>query len=443
MDWFIAAVLIGLAGMFLLTGSNYILDYALFIYVFNRGLRRVLDWMAGSFQPLSPISICPLLIFGLLMFPFLARFHLLPKYAKTIFYCLFTAIGLAFVVGFARVQLAALFALAESIAPFAVFGYVLTAPATQAVKDRWLRSAAWCAILASAYGWYQYFTIPPWDAFWVRAVGFEGYLGQLVPTKMIVFSTMAERGPFGAFLGFALVPMVICPRWRTKLGWTAIILVFSALLLTMTRTGIIVAVLTILIFVMINRGAGLGQTAFVFGLIGLGLIIGLQSMPGGERVQQRLSSISTIQQDGSYQGRLFIYRASAVTILSTPLGFGLGATGLAGRVNTGTQEGQGVIGDAGYLEIPATYGWLGAILIVTALWKMWKEMTRRFHLGCRAIEVLLGRAFLIALIPACFVGNAVTQFSILWLIFGLALRPELVRLPRRAPRPAGPGTSLG
>ena len=41
---------------------------------------------------------------------------------------------------------------------------------------------------------------------------------------------------------------------------------------------------------------------------------------------------------------------------------------------------------------------------------------------------MLGRAFLLALIPACFVGNVITSFSILWIVFGAALDPHTLRV---------------
>jgi hypothetical protein len=55
---------------------------------------------------------------------------------------------------------------------------------------------------------------------------------------------------------------------------------------------------------------------------------------------------------------------------------------------------------------------------------MWKQLSIRYRLGYRPSEVMLGRAFMIALIPACFVGNLITTFSILWVVFGAALSPK-------------------
>ena len=424
MDWVVAAIIIGIGVFFAFQRSSFLIDYVVIVFVFNRGLRRILDYNAGAFNPLSPVSLTPLAITMLMLLPFLGRFHVLPKSHKTILTCFLVAMGYGFAIGFVRVQFAAIYALAEVLAPIAMFGYILTLGADQETKDRWLRTSAWCAIIASVYGWYQYFTIPPWDAFWVRAVGFEGYMGILEPTKMSVFSTMAERGVFGGFLGLVIVPMIISPKWRTPLSWIGVILVLSNILLAQTRTGIILATFTILVYVMINKGTGLFQMLIAMAVIGGAVWFGMDKMPGAEKLKDRFSTLGNMQEDGSFQARMDIYSYGISTILLNPLGFGLGATGISSRINTGDETNTAVIADAGYVEIVAQYGWLGAILIVYALWAMWKQLAIRFKIGYRPTEVLLARAFIIALIPACFVGNVITQFSILWIIFGSALDPK-------------------
>jgi putative inorganic carbon (hco3(-)) transporter len=424
MDWVVTAIIIGIGAYFAFQRSSFLVDYVIIVFVFNRGLRRILDYNAGAFNPLSPVSLTPLAITMLMLLPFLGRFNTLPKSHKTILTCFLVAMGYGFAIGFIRVQFAAIYALAEVLAPIAMFGYILTLGADQNTKDRWLRTSAWCAIVASAYGWYQYFTIPPWDAFWVRAVGFEGYMGTLEPTKMSVFSTMAERGVFGGFLGLAIVPMIISPKWRTPLSWLGVILVLSNILLAQTRTGIILATFTILVYVMINKGTGLFQMLIAMAVIGGAAWFGMDKMPGAEKLKDRFSTLGNMQEDGSFQARMDIYSYGISTILLNPVGFGLGATGISSRINTGDESNTAVITDAGYVEIVAQYGWLGAILVVYALWAMWKQLAIRFKIGYRPTEVMLARAFIIALIPACFVGNMITQFSILWIIFGSALDPR-------------------
>jgi putative inorganic carbon (hco3(-)) transporter len=427
MDWVVAGILIAIAAFLAAKRSTYLIDYVLIIYVFNRGLRRLLDYFAGSFNPFSPVSLTPLIITGFMLLPFLQRFGTLPKVHKTIFYCLFVATGYAFIIGFFRIQLAAVYSLAEVLAPIGMFGYIVTSDLSANTKDRWLRTSAWCAIVASAYAWYQYFTIPPWDAFWVRAVGFEGYLGILEPTKMVVFSTMAERGSLGGFLGFAIVPMILASKWR-PLSWFGVILVLSIILLAGVRTGLILAVISTMVYVMINRGTGFWQLALGFVVMSAAAYFGMALIPTSDKVQERLSTIGSITEDGSYQGRIEIYQDAFGAILTNPLGSGLGATGLSGRINVGGTETESVIADAGYAEIVIQYGWLGAPLIIYALWLMWQEMAKRYKVGFRPNEVMLGRAFMLALIPACFVSNIITQFSILWIVFGTALDPKAFRL---------------
>ena len=423
MDWIVAGVMVVIGAGLALSRSSYMVDYVLVVYVFNRGLRRVLDWYAGAFNPFSPVSVASLFVMGLMLLPLLPRIGTLPKSSRTILYCFLVAIGYAFIIGFFRVQFAAIYSLAEALAPIAAFGYILTLGADQKTKDRWLCTAGWCAIGASAYGWYQYFTIPPWDAFWVSAVGFEGYLGQLEPTKMVVFSTMAERGVLGGFLGFAVVPMIIASKWR-PLSWLGVILVLSVILLAETRTGLILAGFSTLIYVMVNRGTAFWQLALGLIVVSAAAYFGMGLMPGSEKLQQRFST----QETGSFEGRVEIYQDSVGAVLTNPLGSGLGATGLSSRINVGDTGAKAVIGDAGYLELAVQFGWLGAALIVYSLWRMWQEMSKRYQIGFRPAEVMLGRTFLLALIPACFISNVITQFSILWIVFGAALDPKALRI---------------
>ena len=256
----------------------------------------------------------------------------------------------------------------------------------------------------------------------------EGYLGIMEPFKISVFSTMAERGVFGGFLGFAVVPMIIAPKWR-PLSWFGVILVFSCILLAGTRTGIILAVFTTMIYVVINKGTGAWQL-----VVGIGRDFRPQltsesvRCPVEQLFRRAFPHSGTCKAADRTEGRMEIYRRSVGDVLTSPLGSGLGATGISGRINQGGTATQSVIQDAGYAEIPLTYGWIGAGLIVYAMWRMWTEMAVRFRAGLRTTDVMLGRAFLLALIPACFVGNVITQFSILWIVFGAALDPHTFRV---------------
>src|SRR6476659_9143456 len=101
MDWLVAGIIVAIAAALAAQRSSFLVDYVLIVYVFNRGLRRVLDYYAGSFNPFSPVSLTPLIVTGLMLLPFLTKFSTLPKTQRTIFTCLFVAIGYAFIIGFA------------------------------------------------------------------------------------------------------------------------------------------------------------------------------------------------------------------------------------------------------------------------------------------------------------------------------------------------------
>ena len=203
-DWIIALSIATAALVLALRKSTWIVDFTVFVFVFNRGLRRLVDFYINhEFSPLSPISLTPLMVAAAMLIPSLTNFNRFPPWSRAVLGFLILAIGYAFVIGFFSVQLAAIYALAEVMAPFGLFSFVLLTQPVTRVKDRWVRSFAWAAILASAYGWFQYLTIPEWDKFWLIETKMYGYMGLPIPTQMTVFSTMAERGPLASFLGFS------------------------------------------------------------------------------------------------------------------------------------------------------------------------------------------------------------------------------------------------
>ncbi len=432
MEWNIAIIIcvIGLALAF--TRSTSIVDYAVFVFVLNRGARRVIDYYINeSFNPLSPISLTPLIVACAMAVPLVLGFKKLPGSAKRVFLCLAAAMGYALAVGLFNQGLGAIYAFGEVLAPVATAGYAVSLNPPAPVRDRWIRSFSWAAILASAYGWYQYLTIPPWDAFWLEEVGMVGYMGIPEPTKMSVFSTMGERGPLAVYLGFALVPMIVSSKWRTFLGWPAVVLVFSTIILTVSRGGILIALIATLIFLLVNRGAKAGQIVLASVVVGLAAWFGMGRMPGSERLIERFETLGNMEEDGSYQGRLAIMASGTNAVLQNPLGGGLGAAGLGTRVNTGGSRTTTTFGDAGYFQIFLVYGIIGSAFLLASLILAWKRLGIYYSVKwLRNEHVLLVRALMLAMIPACGAGDMLTGFSVFWLALGCGLaipREEVAR----------------
>ena len=405
-------------------GSSYLVDYTTFVFVFNREIRRLVDYNNHQFNAFSVISVTPLAMLALLFVSFIGRFNVLHVRAKQIFLMLLAAIGYGFVIGITRNGAACIYQGAQYLSTIGLMGYAAVSLADNRTADRWLRSAALAAILAAAYGWYQYYTIPDWDAFWVRQVGFVDYLGgQLAPTKMWVFSTFAERGTCAIYMGLVAIPMLVSKRWRVVFGWPEVVLVLSCIFITFSRVGIIVAVVGVVLFPILNGGKNAGRIIIVVALV-VGILFAFSDkIPGVDRMVKRFEILLHIQDDGSFQGRVVIAQATWPYAISHPIGFGIGSSGLAGRMN-GTQN--GLVTDNGWLEIMTSLGLPGFALFIGALIMLWRYFALLRRLGVRDDYLGLARTFLVASLVFTWASNFFIEFSVMWIAMGRALSPMML-----------------
>jgi putative inorganic carbon (HCO3(-)) transporter len=427
-EWAVAMMLILPAIGFAVRGSSLLVDYSILVYVFNREIRRVVEWYEGGFNPFSPVSVTPLIVFSLLLISFFSRYRSLHPLPKQMFFLFFLAIAYSTFLGIARNGLAAVYAAAEYLSAMALMGYTATtALVDDRIADRWFKTAGWAAVAACAYGWFQYLTVPPWDAFWVERTGLVGYLGKMVPTEIVVFSTFPERGPCACFLAFATIPMLVSRRWRLFLGWPEALLVLSVILLTMVRTGIILVGLGLLLYPALNRGKGSATVVIVAVLAAIAAMVGLNYLPNSGRITNRFATLSHLQEDGSYRGRINIARDGVPLILGNPTGYGMGSTGLGGRLNTGSAyQSDSVTGDSGYLELLACLGLPGAICFAAAMIALWCHLSICSRFGLRDDYLGLARAFLILLLVGMLAGNFFTNLAVIWIAFGRALSPMML-----------------
>ena len=406
--------------MLALNGSSYLVDYTTLVFVFNREIRRLVDFYNHQFNAFSLISVTPLAMLALLFVSFLFRFNILHVRAKQIFLMLLVAIGYGFVIGITRNGAACIYQGAQYLSTIGLMGYVAVSLADDKTADRWLRTAALAGILAAAYGWYQYFTIPDWDAFWVRQVGFESYLGQLTSTKMWVFSTFSERGTCAIYMGLLAIPMLVSKRWRAVLGWPEVILVLSCIFITFSRIGIVVAVVGIVLFPILNGGKNAGRIIIVVALAVGTLFAFADKIPGVDRMAKRFEILLHIQDDGSFKGRVVIANATWPYALTHPIGFGIGSSGMSARMN-GAQN--GLVTDNGWLEIMTSLGLPGFVLFAGALFMLWRYFALLRRLGVRDDYLGLARTFLVASLVFTWASNFFIEFSVMWIAMGRSLSP--------------------
>ena len=424
--WTVTGLFLVPAAWLAVKGSSLLVDYTFFLYVINREIRRVIDWSQGAFNPFSPIVLIPLIATALLLLPFFSRFRSLHPTSKKIFILFFVAIGYGTFVGLARNGIAAVYGTSGYLAPIALMGFAATAPVEESTADRWMKSAGWITIGACLYGWFQYLTIPPWDAYWVQQVGFEGYLGKLVPTQMTVFSTFAERGPCAGFLSLTLLAILVSRRWRLSLGWPEALFILSTILLTMVRTGLILIGLGVLIHPLLNRGKAATGLVVLVAVVALVGFVGLNHMPNSERISGRYSTLGNMKEDGSFKGRVGIADAGLKMAISNPIGYGIGSSGLAGRLNTGTSESEALIGDNGYLELLTAFGVPGGLLLAAAFFLLWCHLSMCSRFGLVDDYLAMARTFFIVLAIGMLAGDFFSGLSVMFIAFGQALSPRML-----------------
>lgn len=423
-DWIVFLFMVVPGVIYAIRGSSYLVDYTILVFVFNREIRRVVDYYNHQFNPLSLISLTPLVMLGLLFLGFLWNFKALHPRAKQIFMFMIAAIAYGFVVGLLHNGLATLYQGAQYLSTVGVMGYVAVNPADDRTADRWLRTAGTAAVVAALYGWYQYLTIPDWDAFWVEQVGFLGYLGSLHPGELTVFSTFPDRGPCAAYLALIAVPMLISRRWRVAIGWPEVLVILSCIFLTMSRGGVILAILGVLLFPVLNGGKSSGRVLMIGTLVCGIVFAALNSLPGADRVVQRFETLGHMQDDGSFQGRLQIFHDLGPEVWKNPAGYGIGSSGLAGRLNA--KRSDAIITDNGWLELITSLGWLGFALFAASLIFLWRYFGMLSQLGVQDDYLGLARTYLVVALIFTWAGNFFIEFSVMWIAMGRALSPLML-----------------
>ena len=434
MEWIIAILIVAAALWLVFFRPAWLLDYAIAVLAFNRGLRRIVDYyFNGAFNPLSPISLTPLLVAGLLAIPALTHLRRLKGEARSPFVMLALAIGLGFAVGIVLNRFQAVYSLAEWIAALAAMAFAATFPANSQTADRWIKSAGWAALGVAGYGWWQYFTIPPWDAMWLVQSGMVGYMGLPEPTQMTVFSTLNERGPCGTFMAWAVIPMILNSRWRNAGGWISVGILLATIFLTGTRSNFVIIAVVSIVYPALSGGRGLLGLVVTSAIVVLGLSYGIEKIPGSDRFAERFRADSFYGEDSSLTGRLEIYQRGLPWVAATPLGLGLGSSGMAGRVESHETSG---MGDCGYVQIFSQFGWLGGFLFYAALWRVWKELSLRWKVssalfGAGNVDpfVIAARALLIGAFVFLFVGDIFAGFSLVWVILGRSMNPRADSIP--------------
>jgi hypothetical protein len=275
------------------------------------------------------------------------------------------------------------------------------------------------ALVMGLYGIYQYFYLPAWDADWI--VNSEMYSqGMPKPQLVRVFSTMNSSGPFAFVLMSAIVLIGAQPH---RLRWWAAPPAVASLLLSLVRASWLgLGVSAAFLLVNVRGNLKLRHVATFFVLVAISLPV-LTFGPIADTLGRRFATVVNLSQDDSFQSRASFYSEFLGRALTNVVGNGLGATGLATKMDNGGHlaDDLGVF-DSGIMELPFVFGWPGAflyiggsvILLLSAFGIRGNQRTS-WTLTCRAI-------MLAALSYMLFVGvlSGVTGM-VTWCFMGLLL----------------------
>ncbi|MBO2943796.1 O-antigen ligase family protein [Paenibacillus sp. F411] len=342
-----------------------LLPYALTMWVFSPEIRRFLDWSFRSYTETSLISLIPYTVSLVMLIPVIPNIKHLDRRIGLVIKLIGAALVYGFAIGFWRYGLSSVFDLLNYVVPFLVLVYVHLTGFSRKTHDQWLRSFSCLAVLVAAYGIYQYMVLPPWDHFWMTNAEMNS-IGIAEPQRFRLFSLLNSPGPAGVFLAVALAVMVVQKKWRV-FGYAGILLVAFALLLTLVRVGWIACAVMIMAYFFRSKMKNRLQLLILAAILLLAYQFILPVLPGSSQVVSRLDTFSALEDDHSFNERLLFSKHIFTTVLSNPVGMGLGSSGLGAKL---TQNDTALIAfDNGYLNIFYTFGvFFGTVIIIFILY---------------------------------------------------------------------------
>ncbi len=396
------------------------LGFAWWIWLLTPEVRRLIDYQEG-WNPQSLVMIAPYLVTGLTFFTLLRHLPKLQFYRLFPFALVFSGLLYGYSVGIYRAGWqAATYDLLNWLVPAAfAFHLVVHWHAYPRFRQVIQSTFVWGVLVIGLYGVIQFVDPPLWDQHWMKNVPMAS-IGKPEPFEVRVFSTLNSPGPFAIVVMAGL--LLLLNGGGRLLRWPAASIGFVSFLLSLVRStwG---AWLVGVIFIAAQRGRSsprLLASLLVVGLIALPL---LSIGPAANIVEERLQSVSNLQQDRSANDRLGFYAEFAHKAFLTPAGEGLGSTGVATKLSTPGGEELGELGnfDSGLMNIFFVLGWLGTLLYGGGLaWLSLYALRSRGSSSDRFAAA--SRSIVVAMLIQLIFFNSLNGLSgmVFWSFLGLA-----------------------
>ncbi|NGM84874.1 hypothetical protein G5B47_20950 [Paenibacillus sp. 7124] len=416
-----------------------LVSYTLLVWAVAPELRRLADWSEGTYHSVSLLSLAPLLAGATVAIPVLREIHTLKRPHMRLMLLFAIPLGYATLVGLAKNGVGSVYDLLNYLVPLLLLLYFAVTPFTARDIDKLLGTYANIAVLVAVYGIIQYLTVPAWDAFWMQNSGMNS-IGTPHPLEVRVFSTLNSPGPAATFLVFALVPMILEKRWRGAFSWIGVLLVVVCLLTTLVRAAWLLLLVMLLVYIASSSSKGKWKTLIQVVFVALALFWIVPKLPGAEGLTARMETLSSIQEDRSYNDRLNLLGTMIPAIKSNPVGQGIGSVGQSTKLGNSGELGEYGIMDNGFIALLLTFGAPGGLLFFIALGAVARQIYGRVA-GTNRLQ-LYGRLALAAWVGAVVGLVSDNGFSglkayLIWMLIGLGLGVrELIEAGRKEAAPA-------
>jgi len=289
-------------------------------------IRRLAEWRGGG--TLTAVMIAPyvaICVAGLALVPRLSQ--VLTRRTMPLLFAL-AAVCYGIFVGILHLKFTGLpqAVIAWVLPP--IFALFLFGERTgyEAIYKAFERTMVAGLFVIGAYGIYQFFLLPEWDAQWMIQSDLQS-IGLPEPFQVRVFSTLNSPQVFGAFCAAGLL---IALRSNLKIRYFAIPVGFISLILSLSRTawmGLSAGI--IYVFCMISNRQRV-RIVMAAGCCFAVSLVALQVPEVKSIVTMRFNSLTDPQHDSSYEARVHDYNTVVQTMIDNPFGHGLSADASSG-----------------------------------------------------------------------------------------------------------------
>ena len=276
-------------------------SFVIWLFMITPFVRRVVDYQAG-YQEVSIVTLAPQLAAAVSVFCFVKKLPLLYSMSFLPFLLVLVGVLYGYFVGAVNSgPVGATYDLLLWAVPIA-FGFVIASDwrSFPMYRDSIFKVFLWGGAILGAYGIYQYFFLPPWDAYWMRNTSITS-IGYPFPLLVRVYSTMNSPSPFGAMLIPTLLIVLVTSSW---LRFPAALLGLIAFALSAVRTAWLGWIVAVIVLVAKLRGGRRMTLVLGIAVVALLTIPIMTTGKIGELFMNRLETFENLQSDKSFQDRI-------------------------------------------------------------------------------------------------------------------------------------------